>query len=212
MADPYQWSEAEADELMCGWDAGESYLAIAIRLMKTFRVVYTRNMVAQQCRDRGLKRPRGFISISASHAAWLAISRGLEPRRHLQRRRSEDMHRQRRCRLEARLRREERIQEICRLRENGLSYVKIGKLYNLNPQTIRWHCAINGAWPEGEIPGVGSRRHPASMSQEMEDKAVALREMGLSISQIARELGASANTVKYRLAVRAARDELETLD
>lgn len=194
------WSDAERAELKKGWDGGESYSGIALRLTKAFGRKYTRNMVARQCRDQGLVRGKGHIPQSIPAVLLLQVARGL-PRRPGQRRRSTEVQEERRRRARIREARLKRSQEICILRENGKSIREIASMYGMSDSAVRWQCLIGGA-----MPGAGTR--PSVIPAQMEAKIVSLREMGLTVSQISRETGVGMTTVRYRLAVDAARAEV----
>lgn len=195
------WSDDERGELMKGWRAGESYSGIAIRLSKAFSRRYTRNMVARQCRDMGLRRSKRHAPEKVPFAELVEATRGL-PWRSGSRRSSEEVDAERRRRARIRAERAERNEEICTLRENGKSMHEIARMYGISVNSVRWTCLVGGAHT-----GVGSRG--SVVPSELEAKIVALREMGLTVSQISRETGVTITTIRYRLAVDAARAEAD---
>lgn len=214
-----RWTSEELQELRAGWDAGDGYDAIALRLMKRFRRRYTRNMVAGQCKKHGLTR--GRVSRRPAHIGWDKIlaeeAMGLQPRGEFQESEAERARRAEldRTRAERMAKRDKLIKWALELREAGKSYGAIALKTGLKAKLIRWHCIINGVFP----PGIKPRPLPENprprnrcgtpVSRAEEDEMERLALAGLTPTEIARRVGRGRALVVYRLAVKAARDEPE---
>lgn len=116
-------------------------------------------------------------------------------------------------------RRSARRDEAVRLREEcGWSYKRIAKHLGMPSGRIVWWCVMDGAEPPTPAPRRctsnnraarpflcgGILRQPVSEDEDAQIRSLAASGMGRKV--IAREIGRSASTVRYRLAVMA-RDE-----
>jgi hypothetical protein len=205
---PQDWTPAEVKELLRGWDAGESFTGIAIRLVRTFRVVYTRNMVAQQCRDRGMRRPKNYRAQRMNPELLSRFCAGLKPRWDHARMPRDEREILDRSRALERSRQRLKVTALhewaCELRERGLSYAQISRTVGRCESWVQTACLIGGAFP----PGVsGPQRRRGKTSDETIGQILEMRRDGFQVGQIARRFGLCHSTVSHHLAAQAARDE-----
>lgn len=216
------WTAEERALLTELWLAGDSFSVIASKMALRFGRYYTRNAVAGQ--RHNMKLPdRPTLTRVAPGKAWVlnAQARALPRRWQPKTPASADWRQMRHATIKQRQAAREALQQrVCEMREAGLGIEAIAERTGLSKRSVIHRCVMGGAYPPGHVPKAapekfmapkpkkpGVRRLRPVLKAE-EDEMVRMREAGMRTSHIAKLLGREQTTVQYRLAVRAARDEL----
>lgn len=197
------WSSDEEQCLIELWNAGHSYGAIWSEMQRRFAKRYNRNIIAGKRKRLGLAPRETRVAVDR-----LPDPAGYEPRPTKPPKPAPKNPRPKRTERERR----ELIDGILEMREAGKHIWQIENHYGVSRNFIRYHCAINGVFggrpPLARVtlpPTSGRWRH---VTVDEEKRMVELREQGYGVPQIAKMVGRPYSTVKYRLYVRAALDDL----
>lgn len=112
---------------------------------------------------------------------------------------------------------DETFDRMAEMRERGLSYGQIGRLLNMSPGAVSWHCLrlgvespkpLKGHFNPKPGPTVMKRgNHVVRRFTPAEDRMLLEMEMeGIKRSEICKALGRSNNSVLGRLMTLARRD------
>lgn len=201
------WSEEEEDHLAKFWNEGYSYSAIVDAMQQRFGYQYSRSCIAGK--RKRLKLPKRTTRFAGS------TSRSRPATRPHKIRKTNDLSRN--LSFSRHPRRTEIQDQIFEMRERGDTIRKIAETLGFPVRTIYWHCAINGIYPDGQPPEryklrfqtTRNGRIVRAVTKEDEDEFVRLRLEGYTTPQIGEMTGRSSATVRFRLAVRAAREEYD---
>lgn len=200
------WSTDEEQCLIELWNAGHSYGAIWSEMQRRFAKRYNRNIIAGKRKRLGLApRPTRVVVDRLPDPA------GYEPRPSKPPKPAPKNPRPKRSERE----RQELIDGILDMREAGKHIWQIELRYGVSRNFIRYHCAIHGVF--GDRPPFARVTLPPTNGRtprwryvtiDEEKRMVELREQGYGMPQIAKIVGRPYSTVRYRLYVRAALDDI----
>jgi hypothetical protein len=222
LTDP-KWTDEERKLALELWLQGYSFSMIAMEMCRTFGLGYSRNAVAGARKRYDWPRRKTLVHLdhnsrggpNALDRLTAALPTRWGPRKvRIQR----ELARLESAVAQRRRERERRREEICMLKEGGLSNGEIAKRLGISKEAVRWNCVLGGVLPAGKPTPVPPRQtSPMERSTgifrhvtlDEENLMVRMREEGARISAICKATGRPWSTVMYRLAARAARDEFE---
>lgn len=202
-----KWTEAEATMLRELWFEGYSYSAIAFRLARHFGFVYTRNAVSAKRKRLGLpKRPTLVVADDQPTPPATTPPR---PRKQ----RPAPPSRLRRKLTPAQ--RADLIERVLQLREKKRGVNRIAAECGVSRTFVTWHCALNGVFPYGvrrlaerKVTGMYTTKGRRWVTAGEDAEMVRMSTEGLTPTEIAARTGRSVTTVRYRLIVCAAVEEM----
>lgn len=203
-----KWSIDEEFYLTELWLEGYSYTMIMRRMQIRFGHQYSRSCIA------GKRKRLMLPERPTRHAADVSIGdRGQICKRPVVIK--SEYKCQRKPSFRTHPKREELIDRMYEMREQGDSIRNIAESLGLTVRAVYWQCAINGIHPKDKPPVHYQTRFETyrcgrivrSVRPEEENEMVRLRVLGFTTSAIARRVKRANATVRFRLAVRAAREE-----
>ena len=203
-----RWTEAEAAALIELWFAGYSYSAIAHSLAWRFGYLYSRNAIAGKRKRLGLP-VRATLVVADAQPTPPAST----PQRPRKRREAPPV------RLRPKLtaaQRSELIERVLQLREKKRGVRRIAAECGVSRTFVTWHCAMNGVFPFGvrhlaerKVTGMYTTKGRRWVAADEDAEMVRMSSEGLNAVEIARRLGRARSTVRYRLIVCAAVEEMQ---